>query len=165
MNTHEAETWILLRESGELDPARAAELDAALAADPALRDFAESLQRLGGASRAATRTLEAPLPERIRARILRQARTRPTPWTAPFLAAAAAALLGLGLWRMLPRPPPVMPETAYASPGLADDPVLEGLDALDTRLSALFDLANLDETSESDLNAWAEELLQLEERI
>jgi len=76
MNPHDAETWILLRDSGELDPARAAELDAALAADPALRGFAESLQRLGDASRAASERLAGPTPEWVRARILREARPR-----------------------------------------------------------------------------------------
>jgi anti-sigma factor RsiW len=166
MNPHDIEPWILLRESGELDPASAAELDAALAADPALRAFAESLQRLGDASRAATVLLAPPLPELNRARILREARIRPTPWIAPFLAAAAAVLLGLGLWQMQPKTAPVLPETAVAThTALAEDPVLSGLEDLDTRLSALFDLATLDEAPETDVNTWAEELLALEERI
>lgn len=105
MKNDTIEKQILLRESGELSAAAAAELDSKIARDPALQAYAKDVHALHTAARQAL-TVDGPaasVTQRIMARAdALNADPQPRPLalrTLQILSYAAALVLFLGLWR------------------------------------------------------------------
>lgn len=168
--TRDIENAILLRESGELSPDGEADLEAALAERPGLRDFAESSQILQRAGRDASRLTVPEVTELQRELIL--TRTRGHGGRLPRLLALAALLvLALGVWPHLSgllqsKPRTLNAEVEPIRQTLAEaDPLIGELDELDRELERLAetDAESIDFIVDSDY--WAGELLALEDTI
>lgn len=158
MNINDIETLILLRQSGEINPADLTRLEDTLAADPAAAERARRLDRLVGLAR--TPADETALPSFVRERILHEARAlahagehterRANRWSFGVrLAAAAAVALLLGLPLLFlgvsrPTAPILVNVPVPAAPLALDDGLLAAI--VDDGLAADVDALRLNLT-------------------
>ena len=176
MNHSDLEQALLLLHSGELQGDEQRRLEAALAADPELQARAAELELLQQAGHWSTETIPLPeIPELNRERILQAApRHRHLPRLQLILAAAAMLLMGINLWQHL-APAPALDHLVIAPPrvqtqelnvmaDVEEDPLISELAELDAEL-ALLEEPLLDVLQDELLEAWAEELIQLEDTI
>jgi hypothetical protein len=168
MKTQILEQLLLLEASGELSPEQARELAAARASHPEAERLQRDLLVWQHAGQLISGTPVPALPETRREAILQAAETRHS-GVRPWLAVAATLLLSLALCPMLtPREP--LPAVADIDPpavpmsmdALEEDPVLQGLEALDQSLRNLAAWNEAD-VLEPDADFWAEQLLVMEE--
>jgi hypothetical protein len=158
MNRDRIEKWILLDQSGELDPLRRWILRRALRADAGGRGFESDLHRIIRAARAGDERL-SDLPPRTIEAIFEAARQStfegrssqttvpaPVPGWRPAMAFAALILLLGAVWLTVRRPeviPGVAQAPTPADPALAsqDMPWVDGLEQPLNELSSVLELA------------------------
>lgn len=176
MKNETAERWMLLKQSGELDPVRSWLLERHFAHHPEARDAMDGMNRLADAVR---RMPIAGPGEDVIAAIQREARaatgrsvevngapSRKPAWRPALAWAAAAAALAVASWLVVQQPQQAQEHRVAAA---ADDAELawdNGIDSDLAELSSMLALAN-DETeatadASTDLDTIVTELIALE---
>jgi len=162
MKRETAEQWMLLEQSGELDPIRRALLRRHLARNPEDRNFIADADRIMRDARSLTDIPD--ISSQARAAIRIAAEERETDGTAlrwqPALAFAVLAIALFGGWLVFRTPP--APQVAEIKTVVESDLAWDnGIDAEISELNSLL-ASSIDESDTTDLETIASELLELE---
>lgn len=165
MKREKAEQWMLLEQSGELDPIRRALLRRHLARNPEDRNFIADADRIMRDARSLTDIPD--ISSQARAAIRIAAEEREMGGTAsrwqPALAFAVFAIALFGGWLVFRTPPAPQVTEAPAVKTVAESDLAwdNGIDAEISELNSLL-ASSADESDTTDLETIASELLELE---